>query len=70
MDSQRPMLMTITEVAKYLRIHRSTVYRLVRENGLPAFKVGSQWRFNKVQVEDWLLIHQDVTGNHTNGHED
>jgi excisionase family DNA binding protein len=46
--------MTIDEVSKFLRVHRSTVYRLVRKGELPAFKVGDQWRFNKSQVDQWL----------------
>jgi excisionase family DNA binding protein len=46
--------MTIDEVAKYLRLHRSTVYRLVREGIIPGFKVGSQWRFHQGRVEQWM----------------
>jgi len=47
-------LMTLEEVAEYLRFHPSTVYRLAREGKLPAVKVGSQWRFHRDALEDWL----------------
>jgi excisionase family DNA binding protein len=57
---QRSVLMTIGEVARYLRIHRSTVYRLVRKGELPAFKVGDQWRFDKSRVDDWLSAKQQA----------
>lgn len=62
MPNSRPILMTIIEVSRYLRVHRSTVYRLVRERGLPAIKVGNQWRFNKAQVEGWLVTNQELKG--------
>lgn len=46
---------TIVEVAEYLRVHRGTVYRLVREGKLPAFKVGGEWRFFSDVVDEWLM---------------
>jgi excisionase family DNA binding protein len=45
--------MTLEEVANYLRVHPSTIYRLVKRGKLPAFKVGSDWRFNLESIEDW-----------------
>jgi excisionase family DNA binding protein len=46
--------MTLEEVARYLKIDKSTVYRLVGRQRIPAFKVGNQWRFKKSLVEAWL----------------
>ncbi|MGH7362295.1 MAG: helix-turn-helix domain-containing protein [Candidatus Methylomirabilales bacterium] len=46
--------MTLQEVATYLRLHRSTVYRLAREGVIPGFKVGNQWRFAKERVDQWM----------------
>lgn len=43
-------VLTVEEVAKYLRIHPYTVRRLVRMGKLPGFKVGGQWRFKKEQI--------------------
>ena len=48
------LMMTLEEVAKYLRLHRTTVYRLAREGVIPGFKVGSQWRFSKDRVDRWM----------------
>ena len=46
---------TTAEVASYLRIHRSTVYRLLKLNRLPAFRVGSDWRFKAEEIQRLLL---------------
>ncbi len=44
---------TLEEVASYLRVHPSTIYRLLKKKRLPAFKVGSDWRFNVVSIDRW-----------------
>lgn len=44
-------VLTVSEVATFLRVNRSTVYKLIRRGELPAFKIGSDWRFNRVQIE-------------------
>jgi len=46
-------VMTVEEIAEYLRVHKSTVYRLLRRGGIPAFKLGSDWRFNIETINDW-----------------
>jgi len=46
--------MTIDEAARYLRIHKSTVYRLSKGGRLPASKVGNKWRFRKDVIDQWL----------------
>ena len=51
-------LMTLQEVAAYLRVHTSTVYRLLKEGKLPAFKFGSEWRFNREVIEAWMKKQQ------------
>lgn len=48
-------LLTLEEVAKYLNVDRFTVYRLLAQKELPAFKVGNQWRFKREMIEAWLL---------------
>ncbi len=53
-EDKRPRVMTIDEVAKYLRIHKSTIYRMVREGLIPASKVGNRWRFRKDVIDHWL----------------
>jgi excisionase family DNA binding protein len=47
-------VLTLDEVASYLRVHPSTIYRLVKKRHLPAFKVGSDWRFKLESIEQWL----------------
>ncbi len=46
-------VMTLEEVASYLRVHPSTIYRLLKRTQLPAFKVGSDWRFNQESIDRW-----------------
>ena len=48
------VLLTTEQVANYLKIDKFTVYRLVAQKRLPAFKVGNQWRFKKGLLEAWL----------------
>ena len=52
-------VMNVREVSAYLRVHPSTIYRLVRRNQIPAFHVGSDWRFNVEQIESWRLQQQE-----------
>lgn len=51
MDSK---LLTAIEVAEYLRLPLSTVYKLVQEKRLPGFKVGKHWRFRKDVIQKWI----------------
>ena len=51
--SDTAVVMTVKEVAEYLHVHPSTVYRLLRTSQLPAFKVGSDWRFNVEEIDRW-----------------
>jgi len=46
-------LLTLENVAEYLHVHRSTIYRMIRRNQLPAFKFGAEWRFNPESIERW-----------------
>ncbi|MGH7768046.1 MAG: helix-turn-helix domain-containing protein [Candidatus Binatia bacterium] len=47
-------LLTTLQVAEYLKVDKFTIYRLVAQRKIPAFRVGSQWRFKKSVIEDWL----------------
>jgi len=47
-------LMTIDEVAAYMRVSRFTVYRLAKEQAIPASKIGRQWRFHKEEIDQWV----------------
>lgn len=47
-------LMTLEEVAGYLKVTKKTIYRLLRRSSIPATKVGSQWRFSRPSIDKWL----------------
>lgn len=47
-------MMTVGEVAVFLRVTPRTVYSLIRERAIPNFKVGGQYRFRKTLLESWL----------------
>jgi putative molybdopterin biosynthesis protein len=47
-------VLTLEEVADFLHVHPSTVYRLLKKRGIPAFRMGSDWRFNQESIEQWV----------------
>ena len=49
----QPTTMTVEGVALYLSVHPNTIYRLARRGAIPAFKVGSSWRFNRASIDCW-----------------
>jgi len=50
-----PRVMTVRDLSKYLRVHPSTIYKLLRIGDLPAFRIGSDWRFNAEVIDRWCL---------------
>ena len=48
-------LMTVRELSAYLRVHPSTIYKLLKRNQIPAFRIGSDWRFNIEAIDQWIL---------------
>lgn len=47
-------ILTVKELADYLKIAEKTAYRFVAEGKIPAFKVGSAWRFKKDEIDAWI----------------
>lgn len=47
-------ILTIKEVAEYLKLAEKTAYRLAAEGKLPGFKVGGSWRFQRGEIEAWI----------------
>lgn len=47
-------ILTVREVAEYLRLSEAKVYRLAKERRLPAIRIGKSWRFRKDLLDDWL----------------
>ena len=58
---QNDEILTVTDLADYLRVHRSTIYRMLRLGEIPAFKVGSDWRFLRSAINQWAN-HHSVNG--------
>jgi len=54
MDEKPGAVMTIEELSAYLKIPKSTLYKLVREGKVPSQKVGRHWRFRKEAIDRWL----------------
>ncbi len=47
-------ILTIREVADYLKVTERTLYRLAQDGKLPAFKVGNSWRFRREDLKRWI----------------
>jgi excisionase family DNA binding protein len=52
-------LMTLAEVAEYLKIAERTAYGWVKEGKLPGFKLGNAWRFDKADIQKWVQEHKE-----------
>jgi excisionase family DNA binding protein len=57
----RETLITVEQVAGYLSVDKFTVYRLIAQKEMPAFKVGNQWRFKRSLIDAWLMKNLNVT---------
>jgi len=51
---KEPDIMTIDEVCQYLRVAKSSLYRLAQDGRIPCQKVGKHWRFRKDAIDRWL----------------
>ena len=56
------IVMTLDEVAQFLKIHPSTVYRLLKQDSIPAFKLGSDWRFTQTAIASWIKQREAASG--------
>ena len=48
-------VLTIGEVAEMLRVHPTTVYRLLKRGDIPGFKIGGNWRVSVNALDRWIL---------------
>lgn len=55
-------ILTIKDVATYLKVNERTIYRLAASGDLPAFKVGNSWRFKHEAIEAWIAGQASRTG--------
>jgi len=47
-------VLTVKEVCVLLRVHPSTVYKMVRHGKIPSFRIGTEWRFRKDLIMRWM----------------
>ena len=59
MPTDSSSVLTIEDLAEYLKISKSTLYKLAQRGELPGIKVGRHWRFHKNAVDEWLKSHPD-----------
>jgi len=54
MAAKRDEIMSMDELAEYLKISKSTLYKLAQDDKLPGTKIGKRWRFHKDAVDAWV----------------
>lgn len=52
-------ILTIKQVADYLKVTERTIYRLAAAKQIPAFKVGGTWRFSRAEINQWIQRQQE-----------
>jgi len=52
--------LSVSEMAAEFGIHEMTFYRMIRDKKIPAFKIGSQWRVRRADLEVWLTQHSSM----------
>lgn len=68
MSSPPESIMTVQEVADYLRVNPRTVYRLAMDKKLPGFKVGATWRFKRADIDGWIAVQSAAAADETGDH--
>lgn len=53
-SSHEGEILTIKQVAEYLKVTDRTIYRLAAAKKIPAFKVGGTWRFSRAEIDQWI----------------
>jgi excisionase family DNA binding protein len=53
-DAGADEILTLKQIAEYLKCHPSSVYRLIRDGGVPYFRLGSDYRFQKSTIDNWI----------------
>ncbi len=56
-------ILTIRDVAEYLKVTEKTVYGLAQKRKIPGFKVGGQWRFKREDIDQWIEDGKEVAPN-------
>tara|TARA_R110002095_G_scaffold150072_3_gene129649 strand:+ start:73 stop:273 length:201 start_codon:yes stop_codon:yes gene_type:complete len=56
-------ILTLKEVAAYLKLAEKTTYKLAAADKLPGFKVGGSWRFKKEDIDQWIEVQKKIKQN-------
>lgn len=51
-DNRDTIIMTVDEVAVYLKLSKITVYKLTQKGEIPGFRIGSSWRYNREKIDE------------------
>lgn len=57
-QSQDGRVMTVQEVARYLRMKPVTIYKHAAQGKIPGFKVGASWRFKRRTIDQWISMQE------------
>jgi excisionase family DNA binding protein len=56
----RETLMTISDLAGYLKVTRRTIYEWLKWKKIPAVKLVGQWRFKRDKIDEWLEKQSEI----------
>ena len=60
-------VLTLNEIAEYLKVTERTIYRMVADRKIPAFKVGGSWRFRLAEIDEWIKAQTHEVRDDENG---
>jgi excisionase family DNA binding protein len=46
--------LTVDELSEYLQVHKTTIYRMLKQRKLPGFRIGTDWRFSLEAIKEWV----------------
>ena len=55
-------LLTAEELARHLKVHHATIYRLLKKHEIPAFRIRGKWRFNRQVIDQWVKEREAIDG--------
>ena len=53
-EKQMEAPMTVKELSEYLRLDKMTIYKMLKEEKIPAYRIGHQWRFFREDIDAWI----------------
>jgi len=59
-ESRQKNVLAGRELAEHLSVHPSTIYRMLKDGTIPAFRLGSDWRFNLESIDKWRKSRESV----------